>query len=156
MSASVLPTESLTGVETILKSFPYATFFMVLFVVVLKTDHAIALYDMAAYELGIGRIQLLLLFLILLFIGAIFWKLLSAYIKSKKEAVRREIVGDTERLSLIRLFDATGNMQNILIYTEFFVIMFIIFIIETHSTHVSVQRSSKPLFLSFSFSLSNI
>lgn len=126
MSSSVLPTESLTGVETMLKSFPYATFFMVLFVVVLKTDHAIALYDMAAYELGIGRIQLLLLFLILLFIGTIFWKLLSAYIKSKKEAVRREIVGDTERLSLIRLFDATGNIQNILIYTKFLVIVFII------------------------------
>ena len=126
MTSSVLPTESLTGVETMLKSFPYATFFMVLFVVVLKTDHAIALYDMAAYELGIGRIQLLLLFLILLFIGTIFWKLLSAYIKSKKEAVRREIVGDTERLSLIRLFDATGNIQNILIYTKFLVIVFII------------------------------
>ena len=126
MSSSVLPTESLTGVETMLKSFPYATFFMVLFVVVLKTDHAIALYDMAAYELGIGRIQLLLLFLILLFIGTIFWKLLSAYIRSKKEAVRREIVGDTERLSLIRLFDATGNIQNILIYTKFLVIVFII------------------------------
>lgn len=95
---------------------------MVLFVVVLKTDHAIALYDMAAYELGIGRIQLLLLFLILLFIGTIFWKLLSAYIKNKKEAVRREIVGDTERLSLIRLFDATGNIQNILSCTKFLVI----------------------------------
>jgi cbb3-type cytochrome oxidase subunit 3 len=126
MSASILPTESLTGVETILKSFPFATFFMVLFVVVLKTDHAIALYDMAAYELGIGRIQLFLLFFILLFIGTIFWKLLSAYIKSKKEAVRREIVGDTERLSLIRLFDATGNIQNTLLYTKFFVIVFII------------------------------
>lgn len=122
MSSSVLPTENLTGIETILKSFPYATFFMVLFVVVLKTDHAIALYDMAAYELGIGRIQLLLLFLILLFIGTIFWKLLSAYIKNKKEAVRREIVGDTERLSLIRLFDATGNIQNILSCTKFLVI----------------------------------
>lgn len=122
MSSSVLPTENLTGIETILKSFPYATFFMVLFVVVLKTDHAIALYDMAAYELGIGRIQLLLLFSILLFIGTIFWKLLSAYIKNKKEAVRREIVGDTERLSLIRLFDATGNIQNILICTKFLVI----------------------------------
>jgi hypothetical protein len=117
MSSSVLPTESLTGIETMLKSFPYATFFMVLFVVVLKTDHAIALYDMAAYELGIGRVQLLLLVLILLFIGTIFWRLLSAYIKSKKEAVRREIVGDTERVSLIRLFDATGNKQNILICT---------------------------------------
>lgn len=126
MSSSVLPTESLTGIETMLRSFPYATFFMILFVVVLKTDHAIALYDMAAYELGIGRIQLLLLILILLFIGTIFWRLLSAYIRSKKEAVRREIVGDAERLSLIRLFDATGDILKTFVHTEFSIIVFIL------------------------------
>lgn len=109
MPSPILPTESSTGLETILKSFPYASFFMVIFVVVLKNDHAVALYDMAAYELGIGRVQLLLLISILLMIGTIFWKLLASYIKSKKEAVRREIIGDIERLSLIRLFTATGN-----------------------------------------------
>ena len=95
-----------------LKSFPYATFLVVAFIVVLKNDHAVAIYDMAAYELGIGRVQLLLLILILLMIGTIFWKLLAIYIKSKKEAVQREIIGDTERLSLIRLFEATGNFMN--------------------------------------------
>ena len=109
MPSPILPTESSTGLETILKSFPYASFFMVIFVVVLKNDHAVALYDMAAYELGIGRVQLLLLISILLMIGTIFWKLLASYIKSKKEAVRREIIGDIERLSLIRLFTATGD-----------------------------------------------
>ena len=140
--SSAVSTESFTGLERAIKSFPFATFLMVSLVIFLKNDHAVALWDMAAfnavdlwdtaalkvlaifdmdaYELGIGRVQLFLLISILVMIGTIFSKLLSTDIKNKKDAVRREIVGDVERLSLIRLFEATGNVRNALVSVRFF------------------------------------
>jgi hypothetical protein len=98
-----------TATETILKTFPYATFFVVIFVVVLKNEHAVALYDMAAYQLGIGRMQFAILLMILTGISFIFWKLLVIYLDNQNEAVQRELIGDIERVALMRLFEATGN-----------------------------------------------
>lgn len=98
-----------TATETILKSFPYATFFIVIFVVVLKNEHAVALYDMAAYQLGIGRMQFAILLMIVTGISFIFWKLLVIYLDNQNDAVKRELIGDIERVALMRLFDATGN-----------------------------------------------
>lgn len=98
-----------TAVESVLKSFPYATFFVVVFVVVLKNEHAVAIYDMAAENLGIGRVQLAVLAAILVGISFIFWKLLVTFLEGQKEAVKRELIRDIERLALIRLFEATGK-----------------------------------------------
>lgn len=98
-----------TAVESVLKSFPYATFFVVVFVVILKNEHAVAIYDMAAENLGIGKVQLAVLAAILVGIGFIFWKLLVTFLEGQKEAVKRELIRDIERLALTRLFEATGN-----------------------------------------------
>jgi hypothetical protein len=98
-----------TAMETILKTFPYATFFIVIFVVALKNEHAVALYDMAAYQFGIGRMQFAILLMILTGISFIFWKLLVIYLDNQNEAVQRELIGDIERVALMRLFEATGN-----------------------------------------------
>ena len=99
----------LTRTETILKTFPYATFFVVIFVVVLKNEHAVALYDMAANQLGIGRMQFAILLMIVTGIAFIFWKLLVIYLDNQNEAVKRELIGDIEREALMKLFEATGN-----------------------------------------------
>ena len=96
-------------VENIIKAFPYATFLIVLIMVIIKNEHAIAIYDMGAYELGISRMffAVCILGFILLLLGL--WKLLSYYLKKQKERVAKEIVFDKERAGLIRLFEATGK-----------------------------------------------
>ena len=109
MPRTTAQSDAPTAVESVLKSFPYATFFVVIFVVVLKNEHAVALYDMAAENLGIGRMQLALLVVILAGIIFIFWKLLVTFLEGQKEAVKRELIKDVERLALIRLFGATGK-----------------------------------------------
>ena len=96
-------------VENIIKAFPYATFLIVLIMVIIKNEHAIAIYDMGAYELVISRMffAVCILGFILLLLGL--WKLLSYYLKKQKERVAKEIVFDKERAGLIRLFEATGK-----------------------------------------------
>lgn len=109
---TVLP-DNPTTAETVLKSFPYATFFIVIFVVVLKNEHAVALYDMAAYQLGIGRMQFAIFLMIVTGISFIFWKLLVIYLDNQNEAVKRELIGDIERVALMKLFEATGGSSHI-------------------------------------------
>jgi uncharacterized membrane protein len=100
-----------TWTETILKSFPFATFFIVLLVIILKNEHAVAIYEMAAHEMGISNAQLSVVILVVFIILGILWKVTVHFLEAQKEAVEKQIVDDIERAALIRLFEATGNFQ---------------------------------------------
>ena len=53
----------------------------------MKREHAIAIYDMAGYELGMGRIQFAVFIFVIIFILYSLWRVVLHYLDRQKEEV---------------------------------------------------------------------
>lgn len=109
MARVTAPTEDVTFAESAMKAFPFATFFIVIVVIVLKNEHAIALYDMGADELGLSRVSFALSICTIIVVIFLLCRLVAYYLERQKIAVEKEIIHESERAALIKLFEATGD-----------------------------------------------
>ena len=109
MASATTPTDSVTFAESVVKAFPFATFFIVIVVIVLKNEHAIALYDMGADELGISRVSFALSICAIIVIIFSLCRSVAYYLERQKIAIEKEIIHERERAALVKLFEATGD-----------------------------------------------
>lgn len=109
MTSTIASADTATFAESVIKAFPFATFFIVIVVIVLKNEHAIALYDMGADELRMSRGSFTLLIITVTVILFALCRLVAYYLERQKLAVEREIINENERAALVQLFESTGG-----------------------------------------------
>ena len=112
------------GGAVIAKSF-WLPLFLVIVILTVSNEPGATLHDGGDTKLQMGPKQVTFFLAVAVIIFLALWKLLLYYFKMQKERIEMEIIYESERHALIKIFESTGDVlpcPHILIASNLFIL----------------------------------
>lgn len=105
--------------EHVVKLFPLSTILIISILIVFKSEHAFAMWNMVCDALDIGSIKLVIVSMSILIV-LIFsvTKIISYFEKRNTDKANRKSVFEREKAALMLFFETTGGMSTVVVNTE--------------------------------------